>query len=247
MPRPLHVGKILVGAIAIPWGARKEFARALALPFFTLVAVGLAQRYLAEMGGLVAWGLATAHILVFVYFAVRCHRLVLLGAHEVLHEPSPLWSRRNTRFLLRLVAAVALFIGTLFLMAGVLAIFGVLELWKSASIWDRALVGFAMLAPASIVLARVSPAFPAMALDRAEGIGWAWNLTHRNALRMWVVTGMVPIATSAVVNVLTRVLPGFAAPVVASLLTTALLVFEISALSLAYRELTREEKALPQS
>jgi hypothetical protein len=239
MPEPLPVLKILLGAFLVPWWNRKAFARALALPLALLVAWGLVWH-----GFVPAWPVAThwlaasVYVPLFALFAVTCHRLVLLDPQTVARSMAPRWTWRETRFLLWMAVVWA---GA----AGV-SVFG---LTLVANVWwggDGSLqdwfdwVKFVVSVPALYVTARLSMLFPATAVDRRPTLRWAWERSMRNGWRLVVIVGVLPWALSQALALAWR---GEATGLEWFLFLvggSAVFLFEIAAISLSYRELTRD-------
>ena len=76
----LPVLKIMLGAILMPWFHRNQYAKALALPLIALViftcAGDVVKNYLP---GFLGWIWSILYSAIFSWFAVACHRIVLLG------------------------------------------------------------------------------------------------------------------------------------------------------------------------
>jgi membrane-anchored glycerophosphoryl diester phosphodiesterase (GDPDase) len=93
------------------------------------------------------------------------------------------------------------------------------------------------------VSARLSLVFPATAIDKRPDLKWSWNLTRNNGWRMVVVVGVLPWVIGMIVGVLYRENATVLETIVLSTLGIALFAVEIAALSLSYRELTKEPEA----
>lgn len=244
MSPPLDVAKVLYGAFAVPWWHRREFARALFVPLLLLVALGLGSHYTDKHAQVLRWLLlSVGYAVLTVWFAVTCHRLVLLDPASTAARMLPPWSRRETRFFVWTLATGAIFIGIL--MSVSLALGMAVTAATGATVHSGGLYGtlIPMLAmiPAYYVLSRLSIVFPATAVDRNVDLGWSWRLTRGNGWRLFVVVGVLPLITSGSIDLLSRRDAGAAETVILTFLGTAVLAIEIAALSLSYRELTREE------
>ena len=234
-------------ALLIPWLRRKDFAWALAVPLALLVGLMLAWWYLVDermrqslgwqgfflYGGLFA--------LFFTLFAVACHRLVLLRSRPLSAIPRPRWSWRESRFLLWIVTVWLIYLAVWWVCIAV-----------AANVWPRLggdftasvkLIEFAGSIPALYVLARLSLVFPATAIDRRPSFRWAWQASRGNGWRLVVVVAVLPWIVSHLVGLLYRDEPTVAETVLLTVFGTTLFAFEIAALSVAYRELTRDDPA----
>ena len=82
--------------------------------------------------------------------------------------------------------------------------------------------------------------FPATALDRRADWRWAWQLTRNNGWRLFVVVAILPWAISQLLALLYRAEATVIETILLSVTGIALFAVEIAAISLSYRELTRE-------
>lgn len=241
MSAPLPVAKVVYGAFLFPWWHRRAFARALAVPLVSLVTLTLSWYYASDsLPKYSSWVLCFVWAALFSVFAVTCHRLVLLDPASVAPRPVPRWSWRETRFLYWLIG-----IWLICWTAGIAAITVILNValmamgppgdgWFSEGQYLASV-------PAGYLFARLSPIFPATAIDRRVDLKWAWKLTQANGWRLFLVVAILPWIISAAIGLLYR---GNATAVEIGILTflgSALFAVEIAALSLSYRELAREE------
>lgn len=246
MPAPLSVGKVLLGAFLVPWWKRRPFAHALAVPLVALATLMLSWYYAADMvPAYVGWMLCLLYAGLFTVFAVRCHRLVLIDSEARAADPWLRWSWREWRFFywlagLWLIAMVTWWFALL-LAGNVIS-----GAWRHSpaelSVWMEWSI-YVCKIPALYVFARLSPVLPAAAIDRTVDLKSAWLLTQKNGWRLVLVVGVLPWAISQLLALLYR---GDATALETIVLTTlgiALLAVEIAALSISYRELTKEEDA----
>ena len=226
----------------IPWQRRSAFVAALAVPLALLAGLSLAWYFSAELlRGVEGWWLFFVHCglfaVFFTLFAVTCHRLVLLQPGWRGRMPVPPWSRREARFFfwvvtLWIVYLVVWWLGLL--VAGNISPRDSLQAWFDV-------IEFAASLPALYVVARLSLVFPATAIDQPAGLKWAWRTSRGNGWRLVVVVAVVPWLLSHLVGLLYRETPTAPEVVAITVLGTALFAVEIAALSVAYRELVRNE------
>ena len=95
--------------------------------------------------------------------------------------------------------------------------------------------------PALYLVARLSLVFPATAIDRPASLRWAWRTSRGNGWRLVVVVTVLPWLVSHLVGLLYRDEATAAEVVLLTVTGTALFALEIAALSVAYRELVRNE------
>lgn len=233
-------------ALLIPWRRRKDFAWALAVPLALLASLSLAWYFAAELlRGISGWPLFFLYwglfALFFTLFAVACHRLVLLKSRPLAGIPWPRWSWRESRFLFWIISLWLIYLVIWWICMAV-----------AANVWPRVggdmvasfkLIEFAGSIPALYVLARLSLVFPATAIDRPASFKWAWRASRGNGWRLVVVVTVLPWLVSRLVGLLYRDEPTVAETVVLAVLGTALFALEIAALSVAYRELARDDEA----
>lgn len=90
------------------------------------------------------------------------------------------------------------------------------------------------------LFARVALVLPATAIDAHTTPFMAWRQTSGNGWRMVVVIAILPWSFRYVYYFLAGEEPGVVRVILLTALTTVLLAVEITALSLSYRELSRE-------
>ncbi len=241
MTAQLDVGKVALGAFLIPWWNRGAFARALALPLVFLVGLTLswyyAASYLPEMSN---WALYVLYGALFVLFAVTCHRLVLLDPQTVASRITPRWSRRETRFFLWMIGVWLIFVVITFALTT--AILNVWLQWASEP--DPALFGWTVFLaklPAFYLLARFCLVFPATAVDRNVDLKWAWRLSANNGWRLFLLVAVLPWVISYAVGLLYRAEASVVETILLQFIACAFFTVEVAAISLSYRELTRNE------
>jgi hypothetical protein len=245
-PAPLSVGKVVMGAFLVPWWNRRAFARALAVPLVSLAVLTLSWYYANEfLPNFVKWLLYVLYGLLFTLFAVTCHRLVLLGPESVATRLAPRWSWRESKFLAWMVVAWVFSMAVWFLLLNAISI-PLFNAFKPASDesqpWFEWLVHASKI-PAFYVFARLCLVFPATAIDNKPGLKWTWNLTRGNGWRLVVVVGVLPWMISHLAGLLYRENATVFETIILSVLGIALFAVEIAALSLSYRELTKEVDA----
>lgn len=230
-------------ALLVPWRRRHDFAWALAVPLALLAGFSLAWYFadalVRQVSGGWSFVLYCAPFAVFfTLFAVTCHRLVLLEPRRVRGIQSPRWSARESRFLFWVVTLWMIYLAVWWLGMVVVA-----NAWPRDSNmmgWTKVIESVATL-PALYVVARLSLVFPATAIDRFAGLKWAWRTSRGNGWRLVVVVTVLPWLVSRLVGLLVRDEATAAEIVVLTVLGTAVFALEIAALSVAYRELVKNE------
>ncbi|HJT61976.1 MAG TPA: hypothetical protein VJ797_09870 [Burkholderiales bacterium] len=229
-------------ALLVPWRRRSDFAWALAVPLALLAGLSLAwyfaEAMLRQVQGwwlfVLYWGVFAAF---FTLFAVTCHRLVLVPSGRVRSIQSPRWSARESRFLFWVLT-----LWIVYLVVWWLAMLVSANLLPTDEVagWLKVIESVASV-PALYLIARLSLVFPATAIDRPAGLRWAWRTSRGNGWRLVVVVTVLPWLMSHLVGLLYRDEATAAEIVLLTVLGTALFALEIAALSVAYRELVRNE------
>ncbi|MBC8021857.1 MAG: hypothetical protein H7Y14_01985 [Burkholderiales bacterium] len=238
-PAKLDLSRVVAEAFALPWKRRDVFVKALALPALAIVAIqvgwGMAE---GRVGTAVGWAAWAGYGILWILYAVACHRLVLLdlGSAEVSMMPG--WGRRETVF----VAWVLAICVTTYVAAGlaVMTVGTVIANLFSTALFEAVYQQF-MLLLATYVFARLALLLPAAAIDARTTFLEAWRQTRGNGWRMVVVVGVLPWTFRYLANFVEGDDPGMAKGVIMTALATILLAVEISALSLSYRQLAAEK------
>lgn len=240
----LDVAKVLFGAFALPWTQRHDFTRVLALPVALLFTLTLAWFEFADaLPEALNWFLMLVYGVFFTLLAVPCHRLILIGLEKT-DKPLPGWEGRETRFLIWmgmvwLIGGVVFIVGSAAIgIVGGIAVsiaFGS-DAINSAMRW---ITWFGGYIPAYYLLARLSLMLPAIATDRQIRLSDAWSLGKNNGLKLMLVVSVLPWALSSFLELAWRDNSSAFEVGLLTLLGCLTFIIEISALSLAYRELSR--------
>lgn len=237
--RRLPVFETIRSAIEIIWQKRVALAKALLITAVVQSSVQVIsgdfldrKEWLPQIATLLLQGV------VFVVFAVICHRLVLLGEGSVPRFGLYSWSGRETRFLgWSIVTSFYFLIATVPILMGLVAVlvYGVPhpKAWKE-SLESIFYIFWLLVLPGTYFSSRVLILLPATAIDERHDTDWAWELTKGNGWRLVVVVGVLPAllgqfsqlpfwGNSAILD--------FAGYLVGCVLT----VIEIAALSLSFR------------
>jgi hypothetical protein len=243
MAAPLQIGKVILGAFLVPWWNRKAFVRALAIPLLSIVILNLSWYYArGYLPRLASWLIYFLYCGLVVMLAVTCHRLVLLDPFSIAARVGPRWSWRETRFLAWIIVVGLAFVGATVVLST--PIVNVL-LWSGLQPADTRFgwsvyVGQVL---ALCIVSRLFLVFPATAVDRQVNLKWAWRLSKNNGWRLAIIVAVLPWVLSNLVWLLYRENETVFEDVLITFLGSAIVVFEVAALSLSYRELTKEEAA----
>ena len=232
--RRLPIVKVLFEAFSTPWVLRTAFIKKLSIPILLLIGSSYLEVYLDGISGYL---LAFVGYLIYAFFAVTCHRIIILGPNSVPELGIRKWTMRETRFLGWLIGV--------YIMIG-LMIFGVAlfpsmisPLFGEKAIYYIPLSVVAAL-PGVYVLSRLSLIFPAVSVDEKIDIKWAWDISRNNGWRLAIIVGLLPIAVGYVQTILEGENDDIFKNTLLMLIAFVVLIIEIAALSLSYKELKNE-------
>lgn len=238
--------KIIAAAVFFAWINKVEFLRAISVPTLALVVIwGVWLNYSAMFPLFFPWIILLGYGLSFSFLAVACHRLVLIGDVDRYKSLNAKPGYRELRFLAWVIAIYAIkslleFITRIplhFASVGVLA-----EDSGRLSDWVKQITAI----PALYVLARLSLAFPAAAIDKSSSLRWSWLRTQGNGWRMFAVVGLFPWLMGMAISFMWREEATVLEQVALSILTYVGLSIEIVALSFTYKELAKHYEANEQ-
>lgn len=247
-PPLLPVGKILIGAFAVTWLNRVNLLRGLGLIALSIILVKVTWQYtydrIPSSAAVVFW---LVSMMLYAKFAVICHRLVLLefGSASKIELPIS-WSDRETKFVGWLLAVYFLVsIGSILFVMFPFMLFSK-YLPEAVRTSPNEMLPYAAVfvgIPATYLLARMSPIFPATALDTGKRLAWAWSITRENGFRLAIIVGLLPWLSGYLNFTVLGKQPGLAELLVSNIFNYILITVEITALSLAYRELVKTPDA----
>jgi len=245
--KKLPIGKIILGALVVPWAYRRWFVRNLSTSAILIVALSLLGSQTELLQKLPLW---LQVILPFVYivlwmtlftrFAVICHRTVLLGADaEIKPYQFFSWSHRERAFLIRLIFVYLLAgITTLVLTQLIGTILGNIATFKSFLKEHFDIVQTVAKVPATYLFARFCLLLPAAALDHRQTLKWAYGVSQGNGIRIAIAIGVLPWGLDWLVSTAMVDKPSLLLNLVYYFMSIVIMVIEISALSITYKELT---------
>lgn len=201
------MGPLIKEAILLLWIRRQHFWPLLALSVALTTLLYLGDYWLlSDSPRSVGILLQIPNFLIFSFFAVACHRSILIGEHSVSRFGIPGWPHREFRFFLWLI--VIYIIGGMFLLfisevvdrcVGFIGTFlgeELKEFWlrlsgsKSRVLFPWTLLG---LIPCGYLIGRLSLLLPAIAVDDQASLRSAWSQSKGNGWRMALLVGWIPI------------------------------------------------------
>lgn len=239
--------KIIVASLFFAWTNKAEFLRAISVPTLVLVVMwGIWVSYATESQGYLPWLLLLGYGLSFSFLAVTCHRLVLVDDVDRHKSFKARPGYRELRFLAWVIVIYA--INTILegipqLLVQYFGSAALAEAGGNMLYWVKQVAAI----PALYVLARLSLAFPAAAIDRHPGLRWSWTRTRGNGWRIFVVVALFPWLINMLIWFTWRKEATVAEEVVLSILAFVWLAIEIVALSFTYKELAKQYAPAEQS
>ena len=191
--RPLPLWSTLREAFLFVWDHRWHFGRLLIIPFALTTLLGLVGFYWIQsngQSGALAVVMVLSFLIIFTFFGVSCHRIILIGEQAVSRWGIPRWSMRETRFFLCLIGILG--IGFLGVTVGGVVFGIVLTLFaqlmsEPIGIVLSAILGTSLGACITYMISRLSLSLPAAAVDQQPTINAAWSQSEGNGWRLTIL------------------------------------------------------------
>jgi hypothetical protein len=184
-------------------------------------------------GGSEQWFVMILMLLVWILFAVACHRLVLLGLEASDVPLVPGWGWRETRFLGCLLLITAVTWGAalaVFTTLGVVLLNISEGAFAASQSYFSGVIGI-------YFFARMGPVLPAAAIGAPIDFKETWRKTRSNTWRLFIIVGVLPWIFGWISWFLSGDDPGLLRDMSVTLVATVFLAVEIAALSVSYRRL----------
>jgi hypothetical protein len=239
--------RVIAAAVYFAWSNKAELLKAISVPTLALVIVwGVWLTFSAELPYYFSWIFLLGYGLGFSFLAVTSHRLILAGDVDRYKSFNAKPGYRELRFLGWMIAIYAIksllefviLIPFHFVNAG-----SVVDDGGKVADWVKQIASI----PAIYVLARLSLAFPATAIDKSCSLRWSWIRTRGNGWRIFVVVGLFPWLTGMAIESMSREEATVLELVALSILTYIGLAVEIIALSFTYKELAKHYEPVGQT
>ena len=218
-----------------------QFLKALIIPFFILVILDYLSIYIFSDNNVVSVILAVLNFIVYSYYALSCHRIVLLAEqYEGIVIPAPSWRLMSFMGWLFITSIIFLLIVSPFYLVYLFVFVDALDS-------ERLFLDLSMLAiPAFLLLSRFSLVLPACAVDNKPTLGWSWRVSMKNSWRLFIVVGVLPMLFVAIIGLVSNEDSGLVADIIGSVLYLLLIIIEFSALSLSYKYLVLDKEISEQ-
>ena len=203
----MKIWPIIKEAILLPWIRRQHFWPLLALPVALTTLLYLGDYwFLSDRPRSVGILLQIPHFLIFSFFAVACHRSILIGEHSVSRFWIPGWPHREFRFFFWLIV--------IYIIGGMLLLFtsevvdrflGFIGTFFGEEVKEfrlrlsgpKSIVYFPWmlleLIPCGYLIGRLSLLLPAIAVDDQASLRSAWSQSKGNGWRIALLVGWMPI------------------------------------------------------
>jgi hypothetical protein len=242
-PRKLPLRRVLAGAFVLPARHLDQVIQQAGIPLLAVIGLSLVTA-LNGGGGVVTWALVALYLLAIAWLCLCTHRMVLLDSPDAPMRPDGPALKRLGRFALVggavwgvfhfvrliLIGIIMTAIGSRYVAAGEA---------PSSGENVEGLVFYADLAASAVLfllVGRLALLLPAIAVDRPFDLRSTWHATRGNSWRLAVVVGVLPWMLKLALGQLYRG-SGATEWAIFQVVLAIMLVIEVVAISLAYREL----------
>lgn len=242
----LPVIDIIIEAFWQPWKYKLNFFNMLALPMAMVVGITTVWSEIGVENYSLNIFVYIIYILSLSFFAIKCHRFILIS-HET-RMPSinaPMLKRVMAFFVWLIIVYIVVGIVLMVLITIGMNTFSDGGLIKTSHRFlddNFSWLKLALMLPAGYILARLSFVFPAIAVDERTSMKWSWTISKNNGMRMLALIGVLPWVTTILLDLLWRENGTMLEYVFLSVLGYIVVAVEIFILSIAFRELHRDEK-----
>ena len=220
--------------------------RTLALPVLALVSTWSIWALAKPVHWLANYILLFLYLLAFAYFAVACHRLILVK--EKGHNSY------NTIRVLRFTKWILIIYGFSFILEMILLTI-IINILPVTEVIDISKVGITaqgfnlteitshirdfLYLPLMYMVGRFSLIFPATAVDLNASLKWSWSATRDNGLNILFVVGLLPWLLYIILSFVQRDNSTIVEQTIIALLTYMITAISVFALSLTYSALQK--------
>jgi hypothetical protein len=233
----LPVGKIIRNSFSKVWNDKEEVLKAIALPtFFLVIVISLTDGVETKKDFAGLWGAGILCGFVGSWFAISCHRLILVP------NLVSYWNFNYGMF----IRVLKFFSITLlvYLLISILAflvtkIFVKIYAAHATSIEKQTainVIGFIAYTIEMYFLGLFSLVFPAIAIDYKASLSWSMTITTGNGLNMFAIVGLLPLFFKFIGTFLMPENATILEKTVISVAYTFGLAIQIFALSMVYKE-----------
>jgi hypothetical protein len=235
----LPTWKVILNAFQVVWVMRDDLLKKLSLSYVLIILLESVGKSIDEESRYLGYTVLLLTPIFYTYFAVICHRLVILGSESVPPFGIQKLTMREMRFLGWVVSfwlVLMLFIESRSVVARLLfPLFGISDV---TAFYIPIII---TVVPAMYFLSRLSMIFPAAAIGKKPGIKWAWNISEGNGWRLLLIVGVIPSILIIIQIYLEKADTTVIEDIVNSMLAFVVSIIEISVISLSYKELSKRK------
>ncbi len=235
MQHKLPLFKILSEAFFTPWILRGELIKKASIPILFLIGLGYVEAYFS---GTFDYLFAFIGFLAYAFLAVTCHRIIILGTDSVPIFGVRKWTMRETRFFGWMIGLYIMIVFIIFSIATLPIV--IIPLFEGRAMYLIIPLSIISALPGVYVLSRLSLIFPATSVDEKVSIKWSWDTSRNNGWRLSIIVCALPAVAGYIQNIFTSEDDGFFISTLLMLVAFIVLIIEIAALSLTYKELKNE-------
>ena len=245
MKYQLPIKEIVSTSFEISWRNKSTLLRVLALPIFLIVLFNLTWHKLFTVSGVVdAIVINSVYLIFLTFILINCHRIFILGVDSVPRYGINFKVRNFKFFIWAAVLAIIFYIAwfALTIILDTILINTVFDVSKSST---KHLIGTYKDAhwwasgiakgSALYIIGRLCLVLPSAAIDGNPNIGWSWNVTKNNGLKMFTLIFAIPWFFTETMNLLLREDPSEMEVVLFQMAAYLLITVEVALLSFSFK------------
>lgn len=228
---------VILNTFQLVWMVRSDLIMKLSLSYVLIILIESVGKSIDVENRYFGYAVLLLTPIFYTYYAVICHRLVILGNASVPPFGIRKWTIRETRFLGWLIGfwlVLMLLMESRSMMAHLLiSLLGI----SGVTVFQISLVIIILLV--MYLLARLSMIFPAVAIGKKPSIKWAWDISKGNGWRLLLIVGFMPLTLGIIQLYLEEADGTVIEYIVNSMLSFVVSIIGISAVSLSYKNLSK--------
>ena len=236
----------MIEAFWYPWKYKVQFFNALALPVVLVISIAAIWTEFKPEGRTLNLFIYIIYFLSVSFFAISCHRFILIGAGNKVSQSYVLMMKRIIAFSLLGIFVYILagipFAVILTVAMNILPDSNLVSSSHNLTADNFNWVKLVLMLPFGYFVGRLSLVLPATAVDATTSFRWSWQATKNNGVRMLVLIGVLPWVTTILLDLLWRENGTMFEYVFLSILGYLVVAVEVFILSLAFKEFYRAEQ-----
>lgn len=223
----MSLTKVLIGSFVFIEEKKVALFKSLIIPFVLLL--GLEATYSLDMNTVLKIIVYFLCIALQVVIAITTHRTIILGSNSIPSWGLKSWTIRESVFSIHMVL-LFLALAPIYLVIYLPIFLGTIP--SSTYMYVSGAISILIC---SWLLGRMSLVFPGIAIDKYVSFKESWKLTRNHQTLMVMVMAVLPLCTYFIIYLIGMIPYSF---VITRILSTFIVVFEITALSCCYQLIT---------